>query len=187
MAVPLLFRLPDELRTHIWELIVVSDKPIQVGRRNWRGLAVYLGTNGQEDRQLFSSNLNIAFVCRRLWQEITPIYYSYNMFKIVPPNRIPNFVRAIGPSNAKAITKIETSICTLWFASFLNKLLPCLASIDIGCFNLDCSHEHKRPVSNPSHEKNIASILLCYPSITLTYRGKLLSGEETLHRESRTR
>ena len=187
MAVTPLFSLPDELRARIWELVVVSDKPIKVQRRNGRGLATFLKTEGREDRQLFSSNLNIAFVCRRLWQEITPLYYSHNKFNLDPPKTIPDFIKAIGPSNARAITKIETDICLLWTASFLDKLLPGLTSIEIGCLAHDSSQSPKSAASRESHATHIISIVCCYPSIILTYQGMALHGEQCLHRIPRTR
>ena len=181
---PPLFLLPQELRHRIWTLVVVSSTPIKVRRRNWRGLVPFLKG---DDRYLFTSNLNLAFTCRTLWKEVTPLYYSTNTFKFNPPNLIPDFVKAIGPANARAITRIETDLCDLWTASFLDKLLGGVTSVEIACLACD-SGPSRRPLHRrEQHAKHVNSLLLCSPEITLTYQGKKLNPVQALHREPKTR
>ena len=182
LPTPLIFSLPEELRHRIWTLIVVSPTPITVRRRNWRGIVDFLTG---DDRQLFTSPLKLAFTCRRLWQEITPLYYSANTFKFLSPSTIPDFIEAIGPANAHAITRIETDVCQLWTATILHCALPGLLSVEVSCLALD--DEGGSGAQRAQHADHVTSLLRCYPELVLTFRGRRLRPVEALHRQPRSR
>lgn len=67
-----------------------------------------------EERWL-SSQLAVAFTCRQLYLEVTPIYYGENTFHPYPEHEwdkfkyrreIEHFTDAIGPRNASTITEL---------------------------------------------------------------------------------
>lgn len=160
---------------------MVSNEPIKVRQQNWRGLTAYLNSGCQNDRPLFSTNLNIAFTCRQIWQEVTPIYYSCNAFKFDDSGTMPDFVKAIGPSNARAITTMEMNLCMLWIVFDLDKLLPGLCSIEIGCFVPVNQSAATSSALHRCHTSHMHVILRRYPSTILTYKGMVLSREHILH------
>lgn len=56
----------------------------------------------------------LAFTCRQIYREVTPIYYSENFFHIPSGiNSLREFAAVIGPANAKSITTVEIPICPL--------------------------------------------------------------------------
>lgn len=113
-----IFNLPPESRNLIWGYTVIAAEAIQLdqhGSQHTRGqLAPSLLRSGkqihaEDDKRLVSSRLTVAFTCRQLYLEVTPIYYSFNWFAmsltsmVTAPGQVQAFVRAIGPENARCI------------------------------------------------------------------------------------
>lgn len=90
----------------------------QHGRQHTRGqLAPSLLRSGtqihaEDDRRLIPSLLAIAFTCRQLYLEVTPIYYSHNWFAMplismeAALEKTQAFVTAIGPENARCLRNL---------------------------------------------------------------------------------
>ena len=117
-----LLELPAEIRNHIWRYIVIKDdhvtfqefmvypKSPETGLRV--GNPVKRRLNDDEPRQ--TSMLAIAFTCRQLYLEVTPIYYGENVFRpsysdylLAKRWLFQSFAAAIGPTNANTITQLH--------------------------------------------------------------------------------
>lgn len=111
-------KLPSEIRNLIWRCTVVAAEAIQLeqhGSQHTRGrLAPSLLRSGkqihaEDDRRLVPSRLAIAFTCRQLYLEVTPIYYSHNWFAMPfisvenAQGKTQDFVTAVGPDNARCL------------------------------------------------------------------------------------
>lgn len=68
--------------------------------------------HAKDDRRLVPSRLSIAFACRQLYLEVTPIYYSQNWFAIsltsivTALRKVQDFVIATRPENARCIRNL---------------------------------------------------------------------------------
>lgn len=121
-------KLPAEIRNHIWRYIVVKDGEV-VYRNHMRHLQSpasrlrsgnLMKSHQEDDERRLSSQLAVAFTCRQLYLEVTPIYYGENVFH---PGKlgcitkycqaIEGFAEAIGPENASTIT--EVCLYESWF------------------------------------------------------------------------
>lgn len=113
-----IFKLPPEIRNLIWGYTVIAAEAIQLeqgGSQHTRGqLAPSLLRSGtqihaEDDRRLVPSRLAVAFTCRRLYLEVTPIYYSFNWFAmsltsmVTALKQVQAFVEAIGPENVRCL------------------------------------------------------------------------------------
>ena len=117
-----LLRLPAEIRDCIWKYVVVNDGDIvirqfilykkspETGLRSGSAEKVYIVD--EEPRQ--TSLLAVAFTCRRLYLEVTPVYYSDNVFRpdfydlmLRGDKSVREFANAIGPRNASTITDLH--------------------------------------------------------------------------------
>ncbi len=84
-----LLKLPPEIRNCIWKYVVVKDgciifreymiytKSPETGLRSGDPAKIY--QKDHEPRQ--TSLLAVAFTCRQLYREVTPIYYGENIFR----------------------------------------------------------------------------------------------------------
>lgn len=121
-----LLKLPPELRNYIWEYVVVKDRPIVLWRPHQRARVpesrlrsgnLVKHHQADDERRRQSTRLAVAFTCRQIYLEVTPIYYGKNTyrprlfgwldsgFKIFE-----EFTNAIGPRNTRAITKVPTLV-----------------------------------------------------------------------------
>lgn len=120
-----LLELPPELRNYIWEYVVVKDRAIVLWRPHQRARVPesrlrsgnFMKHHQEDDeRRRQSTRLAVAFTCRQIYLEVTPIYYGKNTyrpkfsgfgcgFKIFE-----DFADAIGERNTRAITKVPTLI-----------------------------------------------------------------------------
>lgn len=118
--------LPPEVRNRIWEFAVVCDKPILVLNHESDRLAKdkppkklrsgkQIESPKQDHLATATSLLAIAFTCRQLYLEVTPLYYSKNTFNFKRPDcharcrcheRLADFTRAIGKEKAGSITSV---------------------------------------------------------------------------------
>ncbi len=116
-----ILKLPPEIRSLIWTYTVVAAEAIQIeqyGSQHARGkLVAGLLRSGtqihvEDDRRLVPSRLAVAFACRQLYLEVTPIYYSHNWFAmsltsmVTALGKVQDFVAAIGPGNARCIRNL---------------------------------------------------------------------------------
>ena len=114
-------KLPPEIRNLIWRCTVVAAEAIQLeqfGSQHTRGqLVPSLLRSGkqihaEDDKRLVPSRLAVAFACRQLYLEVTPIYYSDNWFAVsltstvAALGKVQDFVVAIGPENARCIRNL---------------------------------------------------------------------------------
>ena len=113
-----ILKFPPEIRNLIWRYTVVAAEVIcleRYGSQHTRGqLAPSLLRSGkqihaEDDKRLVLSRLAVAFTCRQLYLEVTPIYYSDNWFAVplismvTAQGEAQDFVTAIGPENARCI------------------------------------------------------------------------------------
>lgn len=127
VAFPLL-KLPAEIRNRIWEYAVLVSDPINIEKRGCQHTLSQLGPSLlrsgkqihiQEDLNIQAktlvSGLALASTCRQIYMEATPVYYSKNWFAItwneyyeqrLAPRQVENFIKAIGPANARCIRAI---------------------------------------------------------------------------------
>ena len=162
--------LPPEVRNRIWTFAVVSDVPVVVARA-WRpgllrsGKEVASHAQDDDQRRLISM-LAVAFTCRRLYQEIIPIYYSENTFKFVgsgPRFSCLNFMKAIGPQNTQRINSI--SVDFFHELEEAVRLFPGLKTMDVRCFCVD----DPRFVS--CHREELIACRSVNPMLTFTHLG----------------
>lgn len=93
-----LLRFPSEIRNRIWTLVAIVETvevPCDSEHR----------TSGKYDHP---TTMALASTCRQIYREVTPIYYSKNMFafdytSLDAPRQ---FAAAIGPANAESMTAI---------------------------------------------------------------------------------
>ena len=81
-----LLKLPAEIRIRIWKYVVVNNMMIfvcnYVGNsrlRDWFAAAHAVKVHREVDEQRRSSWVAVAFTCRQLYLEVTPIYYRENI------------------------------------------------------------------------------------------------------------
>ena len=98
-----LLKLPAEIRNRIWTLVVVKVKRVVIKGNSHRE------TSG---RHLHPTTIALVFTCRQIYREVTPIYYSENLFHFHHGaiSILREFAAAIGPANAKSITAVEIPI-----------------------------------------------------------------------------
>ena len=97
-----LLKFPPEIRNRIWTL-VVKVKRVQTRRNSPRKIS---------GKHLPPTTIALAFTCRQIYREVTPIYYSENLFHF-PYSAISllrEFAAAIGPANVESITAVEVAI-----------------------------------------------------------------------------
>ena len=94
-----LLKLPSEIRTRIWTLVVeVEIVVIDYGDYRSR----------QTGRHFFPTTMSLASTCRQMYHEVAPIYYSKNLFHFPHESRLrlSQFAEAIGPTNTESITRV---------------------------------------------------------------------------------
>ena len=94
-----LLKLPPEIRNRIWTLVVTV------------GIVYIKGDCPKPSgKHLSPTTIAVAFTCRQIYREVTPIYYSKNLFYFpqYSPMDLPRrFAAAIGPAYAESITAVE--------------------------------------------------------------------------------
>ena len=120
-----LLQLPPEIRNYIWEYVAIKDRAILLYEPNQRGRVPEsrlrsgnLIKHHQEDdeRRWPSTQLAVAFTCRQLYLEVTPIYYGKNTFRLPEifellgggSQVVKEFKNAIGPRNSSAIPRMNS-------------------------------------------------------------------------------
>lgn len=132
-----IFKLPAELRTRIWEWVVVFEDPVTIlnyGYPEPFDMASYSLPPSRpqihdNNLKIPKSSLAIAFTCRQAYKEVTPLYYSQNSFQalfVVSPDNeaiitlMRHFVEAIGPQNTNCVQNM--ALLPEWFACGFNTL-----------------------------------------------------------------
>ncbi|KAK0514122.1 hypothetical protein JMJ35_003844 [Cladonia borealis] len=95
--------LPPEIRNRIWTLAVVDVEEVIIRCNRSRE---------PSDKHLSPTTMSLASTCRRIYREVTPFYYSENLFHFHHGTIgiLREFAAAIGPANAKSITAVEIPI-----------------------------------------------------------------------------
>lgn len=138
-----LLRLPAEIRIHIWRYVVVDDVMILVrnyarkGRlQDWFATDQAVEVQREIDEQRRNSWLAVAFTCRQLYLEVTPVYYGENIFRPYGNDyeTLKEFAAAIGRRNTSTISEIGLYETCLPIDRYLAKLpgLKRLHSIHYG-------------------------------------------------------
>ena len=93
-----LLKLPSEIRNRIWTLVVKVDAVV-IRRDNYRK---------RPCEHTFATTMALAFTSRQMYHEVTPIYYSKNLFHFPYESRLvlSLFAEAIGPTNTESITRV---------------------------------------------------------------------------------
>ena len=94
-----LLKFPPEIRNRIWTLVVT------VGI-----VCIKWDCPKPSGKHFYPTTMALAFTCRQIYREATPIYYSKNTFRFpqYSPIELPRrFAAAIGPANAESITAVE--------------------------------------------------------------------------------
>lgn len=137
--------LPPEIRNRIWEFAVVTHEPIQVKDHKRSAMASkrppsslrsgkQIESHRKDDIARTTAILTIAFACRQVYLEVTPIYYSKNTFQfrgccyVHPPTL--KFTKAIGKEKAQSITSVILEIEVLWDLPDISSL-PGLKRLDV--------------------------------------------------------
>ena len=97
-----LLKCPPEIRNRIWTFVVKVEK-IKIRCNTYR--KIYR-------KHLPPTTMALAFTCRQIYREVTPIYYSANLFcfpsgpidSLRQLKQLRQFAAAIGPENAKSIS-----------------------------------------------------------------------------------
>lgn len=160
-------KFPAEIRSPIWHHIVVKeDAPVRVySRKRQRSAANLLASlagpliqyRPKDDYLRVKSKLAIAFVCRQFYLEVTPIYYSRNIFLFgsINANGVSsgiweNFSAAIGSERAKFIVSISMSPGLKPPIAQRLALFPSLKRIHLG--GLVSTYQPCREPKNTRHE-----------------------------------
>ena len=115
-----ILELPPEIRKYIWRCAIVIDRDVMF--RNCMtyhksedglryGKPAKICPNDSDPRQ--TSLLAVAFTCRQIYLEVTPIYYGENTFcwdsdyMHVKWREFKKFADAIGPTNASSIMDVN--------------------------------------------------------------------------------
>ena len=113
-----LLKLPPEIRDHIWRHVVVKNENVLI-RKHVRGVSLrnpcfpITKPEDHTDWRWRSSWLAVAFTCRQMYLEVTPIYYSANVFcpygvwAVGDYRKFVNFTASIGPDNASIISGLS--------------------------------------------------------------------------------
>ena len=133
--------LPREIRDRIWYFAVVINHLVIVHNRE-RTEDLLLGRSIADQRTEGSSRtyslLSVAFTCRQIYLEVTPIYYSKNLFFFClhiavnagwrTNSEIFDFKGAIGKQNARKITSVAADLVSAFFPlngrTLLSSYLP---------------------------------------------------------------
>lgn len=187
-----LLQLPPEIRNSIWYLIVVMDQPIMIRKRHnlAESTRPSLNRSGKRrkldlDQQYAASKLSVAFTCRLVYLEVTPIYYSKNTFELElskhTPASVGNFLADLGPEKARSIQSIYFKYSWPHLIQILPKF-PNLRRISVD-HKAYCGYYHAYPSG-----KELVEYVKTNPGPVLTCRGGRLSSQmmEKLRREGRT-
>lgn len=119
-------RFPPEIRNHIWRYAIVKEGVVVVQQHSGQRLlsnlpasslrsGYELRSHREDDQRRVASKLAVAFTCRQIYLEVTPIYYSENTFSLPhwwrcfesDPPKVQRFAEAIGSEKAASILSIH--------------------------------------------------------------------------------
>lgn len=118
--------LPPEIRNHIWRYAVVKEGGVVVRQHSGQSVlsnlpasslrsGYELRSHREDDQRRVASKLAVAFTCRQIYLEVTPIYYGENTFSLPHwwrcfesgPQKVQGFAEAIGSEKAASILSIR--------------------------------------------------------------------------------
>lgn len=178
--------LPPELRNHIWRYTVVKEGHVTVQRHFRQELASNLPASrlrsgcelrlhGEDDQRRVASKLAVAFTCRQLYLEVTPIYYRENNFHLpwrafahfrVIRNDIKEFAEAIGSEHAASILSVHLRLACFPQHEYL-LYFP-------GLMRLDLTKDQMNEFYRPSLISDMISYVRKHPSLVATLHGEIL-------------
>ncbi|EPE24517.1 hypothetical protein GLAREA_08369 [Glarea lozoyensis ATCC 20868] len=105
--------LPVEIRLQIYDLLLVSRLPgspcgIPDAVRNTNQMKISL----DKFHRLWVETMTAGIVrtCREVYNEANPILYSQNVFQIIEPERVLQYITQIGHSNLKSLRYLNFSV-----------------------------------------------------------------------------
>ena len=144
-----LLKLPPEIRNRIWTLVVKVGTVHIKADCYWNAVCPI-----PSGKHISPTPMAVAFTCQKIYREVTPIYYSKNIFHFprYSPFDFPHrFAAAIGPANTESIAEVETPYTLhpiLLMREYLDMHLPFLNLKALWCFRSDCLHCGFSPPTN---------------------------------------
>ncbi len=139
-STPLIFQLPAEIRVRIWRLVLLSNRHICLGVihvQRLRKYRLHSGKRVQAEDTANDSPFAVAMICRQVYLEATPIYYSGNTFLVnlrygqSNLGVVQTFMETAGKENLSHISKIRIDDVYNYPACIFTEL-PGLKTLDIG-------------------------------------------------------
>lgn len=165
-----LLKLPSEIRNHIWRYVVVKTgkvyvrKQVQDGHLRSPQSITTKPVNQGTDWQRQKSRPAVAFTCRQIYLEVTPIYYSANIFWNYGDwddhRKFVNFTAAIGPDNASMITELNL----YEFGTPVNQYLTMLPGL---------KRLHSRNHGEVGWQNRLTALAQKHASLDILYEGEL--------------
>ncbi|KAL9072880.1 MAG: hypothetical protein Q9161_003251 [Pseudevernia consocians] len=185
-----LLKFSSEIRNRIWEYVVAKDGEVILRNHKRRVRLLERRQSGgptetyqEDDDQRRSSQLALAFTCRQLYLEVTPIYYGQNTFR--PGNHwfgggfpiFEKFADAVGPIQTSAITRLCLYGSLFCIDEYLSRL-PGLKRLYLMKPEYGEWHTHlkslffEKPQCVNWHEEMI-SLAQKHTSLTIVYDGEV--------------
>ena len=102
--------LPLELRTIIWELVLIRDAPItlspQIEAVEAEACSAVTWMRSSRTKRKISINA-IAYTCRTCYRECNPIFYRNNKFRAASTSVLQAFFHDVQPVHIQSITSLE--------------------------------------------------------------------------------
>lgn len=112
-------KLPVEIRTRIYKLVLIFEEPIKIDRRLRRLVPKSTTRSGKSLRSKTDeayrsaisgySALAIKASCRQVYLEAVSIYYAYNAFECVRQAAFSEFLADIGTTNVRLIANVHAT------------------------------------------------------------------------------
>lgn len=173
-----------ELRTRIWRYAIVKKDAIDLQfhtRQTCQKISPaerkrFIKTQLENDQSHVVSQLALAFTCRQVYLEVTPIYYSEHTFRFY--YTIEDFLTNIGSVNTHYITSISVPLDHCPFDIYILQL-PHLRAIHAYCFHVTGSESDER------HIEQLIEVWSQHRHLVLTHQCDFLEPERSLDRENR--
>lgn len=173
-------RLPPEVRNCIWRYAVVKEGDVIIQNHGRQRLAsdlpasrlrsgCELHLHREDDQRKVASKLAVAFTCRQMYLEVTPIYYQENTFYFKTLlefylQKVRGFAEAIGSEKAASIL----SVCLTAGPGPQIKYLSCFPGLKRLEFLSD-----PPPLGSPGWILEVISYVQKHPSVVVTHNGEV--------------
>jgi hypothetical protein len=113
---PPLLRLPREIRDQIYHHLIhpygETEPCLYTMARGWPASYYFIRRSLQVPRSLHFRLLNLILVCRQIYDEATPLFYSTNTF-VIEPRRTVQFLTSLTPATRCLIQSWATDLFLL--------------------------------------------------------------------------